>query len=79
MTIDKSTLPPQHSPKSVTSLIGAKTISTTVPSLAYRHGSVTVIELAFSDSTTNYLKVGPNGTLEIGGTAEMGTGTRISW
>jgi hypothetical protein len=47
---------------------------------AYKHGVVTVIEFAFSDASTNFIKVASNdrGTVEIGGTNEMGTGTRVN-
>jgi len=72
--MDKTTL--TQYPKSVTSLVGAKTIT---GATAYVHGSTAVIELAFSDATTNYLKVGPGHVLELGGTNEMGTGTKVSW
>jgi hypothetical protein len=79
MAVNKTALPTECSPKSITSLIGAKTLSATSPSLAYKHGSVMVVELAFNDSTTNYIKFGPNSALEIGGTLEMGTGTQVTW
>lgn len=75
MAVNKNNLPSEGSPKSVTALVGAKTITT---ANAYRHGSVTVIEFAFSDASTNFLKVA-QGNLEIGGTLEMGTGTKVSW
>jgi hypothetical protein len=45
----------------------------------YKHGVVTVVELGFSDASTNYIKVPSNGVPEIGGTAEMGTGTKVAW
>lgn len=70
MAKDKTTL----ASNAVTTAIGAKTISSAV---AYRHGVVTVIELGFSDASTNYVKFASNGGLEIGGTAEMGTGTKL--
>lgn len=76
MAVVKTALPSEGSPKSVTSLIGAKTISS---ASAYKHGSVTVVELGFSDASTNFIKVGANGALEIGGTAEMGSGTKVNW
>lgn len=76
MTINKTHLPTEESPKSVTSLVGAKTISS---ASAYRHGVVMVVELDFSDATTNFIKVGAAGQLEIGGTLEMGTGTKVNW
>jgi len=74
--MNKSTLPTEGSQKNVTTLIGAKTITTAT---AYKHGVVTCIELAFSDASTNFVKVGGNGKLEIGGTNEMGTGTAVAW
>jgi hypothetical protein len=75
MTISKTNLPSEGSPKTVTPLVGAKTITS---AYAYKHGVVTVIELAFSDSSTNFIKVA-NGNLEIGGTLEVGTGTKVIW
>lgn len=76
MSVNKTNLPSEGSPKSVTALIGAKTITA---AYAYKHGAVTVIEFAFSDASTNFLKVSSNGTLEIGGTLEMGSGTKVTW
>jgi hypothetical protein len=74
--ISKNALPSEGSPKSVTSLIGAKTITA---ASAYKHGIVTVIEFGFSDASTNFLKFSSNSGLEIGGTLEMGTGTKVGW
>ncbi len=76
VTISKTALPTEGSPKSITTLIGAKTITS---AYAYKHGSVTVIELGFSDSSTNFVKVGAGANLEVGGTLELGTGTKVSW
>lgn len=76
MSISKTALPTEGSPKSVTTLIGAKTITS---ALAYKHGVVTVLELGFSDATTNFVKFGSNGVLEFGGTLELGTGTQVKW
>jgi hypothetical protein len=76
MAIDKKTLPSQYSPKSVASLIGTKLISA---ASAYRVGSTYVIELTFSDSTTGFIKAGPNGSLELGGDNQFGTGTQVIW
>ena len=71
MAKDKTTLPSGN----VTSLVGAKTITSAT---AYRHGVTTVLELKFSDSTTNYVKFASNGGLEIGGTSELGSGTKVN-
>ena len=76
MTISKANLPSEGSPKSVTALVGAKTIT---GAFVYKHGLVTVLEFVFSDSTTNFIKVASNGQLEFGGTLELGTGTKVSW
>jgi hypothetical protein len=76
MTINKTQLPTEGSPKTVTSLIGAKTIT---KAYAYKHGSVTVVELGFSDASTGFIKVASGGQLELGGTLEMGTGTAVTW
>jgi len=75
MSVNKATLPSEGSPKSVTALVGAKTITS---AFAYKHGSAIVLELAFSDASTNFVKVA-QGNLEIGGTLELGTGTKVSW
>ncbi|WP_348269743.1 hypothetical protein P8936_16470 [Edaphobacter paludis] len=75
MTINKTNLPSEGSPKTVTALVGAKTITA---AYAYKHGVATVIELAFSDASTSFIKVA-NGNLEIGGTLEVGTGTKVNW
>jgi hypothetical protein len=72
MAKDRTTL----SSGTLTSLIGAKTITS---AYAYRHGVVSVIELNFSDTTTNYIKFASNGGLEIGGTAEVGSGTKVAF
>lgn len=76
MAVNKNNLPSEGSPKTVTTLIGAKTITA---AYAYKHGPTTVIEFAFSDASTNFLKISNNGTLEIGGTLEVGTGTKVTW
>ena len=78
MSVNKNNLPSEGSPKSVTSLfnLGANTVTS---ANAYKHGVVTVIELNLSNSTTQFLKFASNGSLEIGGTLEMGTGTKVSW
>lgn len=72
MAIDTTTL--EYSPKPITSLFGGHLLA----ACAYRLGSVTVVELTFIDSTISFIKVGPSG-LEIGGTNEMGTGTKVAW
>ena len=74
--MNKATLTSLGSPKSVTTLIGAKTISTAI---VYKHGSVTVLEILFTDATTAYFKVGIGGQVEIGGSNEMNTGTTVTW
>jgi hypothetical protein len=77
MTVSKNNLPSEGSPKTITTQVGTKTISTV---MAYKHGAVMVVELAFNDSTTNFIKFSANnGSLEIGGTLELGTGTKVSW
>ena len=76
MSINNTTLPSQGSPKTITTQVGAKTISNVY---AYKHGVVTVLEFAFSDGSTNFIKHASNGPLEIGGTDELGTGTLVTW
>ena len=76
MSVSKTALPSEGSPKTVTALVGAKTITAAV---AYKHGIVNVVEILFSDASTNYIKFASNSGLEIGGTLEMGTGTKVSW
>jgi hypothetical protein len=64
-------------PKTITAHVGAKQINSVQ---AYRHGVVAVIEINFSDSSSTNIKIPSNdpGTVEIGGTNELGTGTRVS-
>lgn len=78
MSVNKAALPTEGSPKLVTSLLnfGALTLTS---AYAYKHGVVTVIEFLLSDASTHFLKVASNGTLEFGGTLEVGTGTKVSW
>ena len=75
--MDKRELPPELSPKAIISLIGAN--ETIRSAEAYKLGSTVVVELSFNDETSTFLKVGPNGALEIGGSAETGTGAQVSW
>lgn len=73
---DKTKLPSEGSPKTITTNIGsAKTVSTVY---AYKHGIVTVLEFIWSDTTSTFVKFNGSG-LEIGGTLDMGTGTAIKW
>ena len=75
--MDQKELPTESSPKAIISLIGAnKTIRSAE---AYKLSSTVVVELSFDDGTSTFLKMGPNGALEIGGTAETGTGAQVSW
>jgi len=78
MSVNKTALPSEGSPKSLTSLLnfGANTLTS---AYTYKHGVVTVIEFNLSNSTTQFLKFGSNGTLEIGGTLELNTGTKVTW
>ena len=75
--MEQTLLAPELSPKAIISLIGSnKTIRSAE---AYKLTSTVVVELSFNDGTSTFLKVGPNGALEIGGTAETGTGAEVSW
>lgn len=77
MSVSTTALPTEGTPKSVTSLVGAKLISS---ARAYKHGTVTVVEITFSDASTGYIKFSSNRGLEIGGaTPELGSGTAVSW
>jgi hypothetical protein len=77
MTISKTQLSSEGSPKIVTTNCGGgKTISTVQ---TYKHGVVTVVEMVFSDASSNFIKFASNGALELGGTLEMGTGTQVKW
>jgi hypothetical protein len=78
MAVDKTKLPSEGSPKSVSSLLsfGANTLSS---ANAYKHGVVTVLECNLSNSTTVFVKFSSNSGLEIGGTLEAGTGTKVGW
>lgn len=57
---------------SVLGAFGSKTLSN---AQAYIHGSVFVVELIFSDSTTLFIKERQN-QVEVGGTNEWDTGTK---
>jgi hypothetical protein len=78
LAIAKTNLPSEGSPKSITTLLnfGANTLTSAT---AYKHGVVTVIECVLSDASSHFIKVGQAGILEIGGTLEMGTGTKVTW
>ena len=78
MPVVKANLPSEGQPKSINTLLnfGANTVSS---AYAYKHGVVTVLEINLSNSTTQYVKFAANSGLEIGGTLEMGTGTKVSW
>lgn len=78
MSVNKNTLPSEGSPKTVTSLLnfGANTLTS---AFAYKHGVVQVLEFVLSDASAHFLKVASNGVLEIGGTLELGTGTKVTW
>jgi len=58
----------------VTDLVGAKTIT---GARVFKHGVVTVLEFRFAGGSTNFIKFASNDGMEIGGTAEMGTGTKV--
>lgn len=78
MAVNKANLPSEGSPKVITSQLGFASL-TVSSAYAYKHGMTTVFEFVMSDSSLKFLKVSNNGTLEIGGSAEMGTGTKVSW
>jgi LPXTG-motif cell wall-anchored protein len=78
MTIDKTQLPSTGSSKSILAQLGFAA-ATLTSAFAYKHGVVNVFEFGLSNATTVFLKVTSNGTLEIGGTLEMGTGTQVKW
>ena len=42
----------------------------------YQHGSIQVLEISWTDSTTSFVKF-LQGQVETGGTNEWGTGTRL--
>lgn len=66
---NKQTLPQANS---VVAGFGGKTLNS---ALAYIHGSVFVVELIFSDSTTLFIKQRQN-QVEVGGSNEWDTGTK---
>lgn len=76
MPVIKANLPNEGSAKSLTNLVGAKTISSVS---AYKFGVVSALELLFTDASVVFIKFASNGGLEIGGTCEMGTGTKVGW
>ena len=76
MSMQKANLPTVGTPQLITSLVGAKTISSVY---AYKHGTTYVLEILFSDSSVNFIKIATNQGIEIGGTNELGTGTKVAW
>lgn len=78
VTISKTNLPSEGSPKSIASLLGfgANTLSS---AFAYKHGPTYVFEFVLSDASTHFVKVASNSGVEIGGTLELGTGTKVTW
>ncbi|HVW77454.1 MAG TPA: hypothetical protein VHB45_07565 [Alloacidobacterium sp.] len=73
--MNESQLPPEARVINISSLIPTKTIAS---ANVARPGSTFVIELVFSDASTCFIKT-YNGRIEIGGTADTGTGTEITW
>ena len=69
MSQDKKSLPVVHN------IIGALSGKTLNALSTYKHGAVAVVELGFSDGTTQFIKF-YQGNIEVGGTNEWGTGTR---
>ncbi len=69
MSIDKKSLTQSNS------VLGALSGKTLNNLQAYKHGAVEVVELGFSDGTTQFVKW-KSGQLEIGGTNEWNTGTK---
>jgi hypothetical protein len=59
-----------------TSLVGTKTVNA---ARAFKHGVVTVLELRFTDTSTVFIKFASNDGLEIGGTSDYGTGTKVNF
>lgn len=79
MSINKSNLPSESTPKPIGALLGFST-NTVTAAVAYKHGVVTVIEFLLSDASLHFIKFASNGSLEIGGsTPEMGSGTKVTW
>lgn len=79
MPVIKANLSHSGRAQDITTLVGAKTITNVQ---VYRHGVVTVFEILFSDASVNFIKVGSNGRLEVGGTTpEMKdpAATEVKW
>lgn len=75
MAINKVTLPPEGSSKSITTPLGFSTNQVSTANI-YRAGVMTVVEFNMNNSTTQYLKFFSNsGNVEVGGTLEPGSGT----
>lgn len=80
MAIDKTQLPSHASARLVPTAAlpsGAKTFQS---AQVYKYGVVTVIEIGFSDSSTLFIKsTHTDSSVEVGGTADLGTGTRVGF
>jgi hypothetical protein len=72
MTIDKAQL---ASNSGITGMLGiaGKTITSIN---AFRHGSVEVLDILCTDAVHYFIK-SSSGMVEVGGTAEWGTGTKV--
>lgn len=74
---NKNNLPSEGAAKTLSvTAFGSATISSLQ---AYKHGSVNVLEFALSAGGPVFIKADNHGSIEIGGTLELGTGTKISW
>lgn len=80
MSLDKTKLPAEQAPRTVpTSALpaGAKTFSS---AQVYKHGVNSILEITFSDTSSLFVKaIHTDSSFEVGGSADVGTGTRVGF
>jgi hypothetical protein len=72
MTVSKTILPSSNDVTSILS-VAAKVITSIS---TYKHGSVEVVDILCTDTNHYYLKTS-QGQVEVGGTPDWGSGTKI--
>lgn len=78
-SIDTTKLPGWVASKDITALLAAGALTVT-SAVAYKMGTVTVIQLTYSDASTGYIKFDATGRLYIGGADNLTTtGTEVHW
>lgn len=78
-SIDTTLLPGWVTSKDITTLLAAGA-NTVTKAVAYKMGTLTVIQLTYSDASTGYIKFDATGHLIMGGADNLPTtGTEVLW